>query len=79
MFTNKGLLTIIVFCLLHGIPWMLMNIQILLLRQAKAMLQVLKMYPRYVLVPHRLMPYPETVSIKFSPATIITGEERKIA
>jgi len=35
--------------------------QILLLRQAKAMLNVLKMYPRYVLVPHRLMPYPETI------------------
>lgn len=35
--------------------------QILLLREARQMINILRMYPRYVLVPHRLMPYPETI------------------
>jgi hypothetical protein len=35
--------------------------QILMLRSADAMLRVLKDHPNYVLVPHRLMPYPKLV------------------
>lgn len=68
-------MSLIIIVIIHGagydfhsycIPWY--REQILLLRDAKALLKVLKMYPRYVMVPHRLMPYPEIVSVVYTTA-----------
>lgn len=38
--------------------------QILLMRKSAEMFKILKMHPRYVIIPHRLMPYPETILTK---------------
>eukprot|EP00603_Paraphysomonas_imperforata_P007358 CAMPEP_0114422952 /NCGR_PEP_ID=MMETSP0103-20121206/5885_1 /TAXON_ID=37642 ORGANISM="Paraphysomonas imperforata, Strain PA2" /NCGR_SAMPLE_ID=MMETSP0103 /ASSEMBLY_ACC=CAM_ASM_000201 /LENGTH=371 /DNA_ID=CAMNT_0001591573 /DNA_START=88 /DNA_END=1203 /DNA_ORIENTATION=+ len=35
--------------------------QVLLMRKSAEMFQILKNHPRYIIIPHRLMPYPETI------------------